>query len=355
LETYNQWKQLYPRDYTPYNNGAVQYCAIGQFEKCLEDAQEAMRRAPDQPFPYTVLSQAYVSLDRYAEARAVIEQGLARKVGSVDLHFSLYGIAALEGNTAEMQKEAGQFKGRPEESGMLAFQGQAAAYLGRLREGRELVRQATEMAERSNLREIAAMFLSDGAVAEAAVGNFVRGREEAARALAIARGADALGNAAIALAIAGEENQARPLIDEVSKRFPKATLVNNVFLPTVRATLEIKRGKPGAAVQLLEAATPFELSNGMGALYVRGLAYLRLSDGPAAAAQFRKILAHKGVAGSSLTYPLSYVGLARAYHLSGDDAKSRQAYQDFFALWKDADPDVPVLQAAKAEYEKIAR
>ena len=353
LETYSQWKKLYPRDWTPYNNGAVQYCGIGQFEKCLADGQEAMRRAPDQPFPYTVLSHAYVCLDRYAEARAVVEQGLARKIGVADFHFTLCQIAFLEGNPAEMEKEAAQLKGRPEEFGMLAFQGGVAAYAGKLREARELSRQSAEMAERLHLRESAAAVLAGQAATEAAVGNGERAREQAARALALSRSAETMGNAAIALAVAGAESQTRPLLDEVSKRFPRSTLVNDVFLPMVRAILEVHRGKPAVAIQLLEAATPFELGDlGMTAVYVRGWAYLHASNGPAAAREFQKVLAHKGLNGPALTYPLSRLGLARACHLSGDDARSRQAYQDFFALWKNADADVPVLLEARREYRR---
>jgi len=356
LATYNQWKQLYPRDWTPYSNGAIQYCSIGQFDKCLADAQEAIRREPDQPFPYSALVDAYVGLNKFAEAKSVMEQGLARKTGGVDFHLTLYKIAFLEGDAAEMQKQAGYLIGRPEEFSLLAFRSSAAAAEGKLRQARELTRQAAEMAERYNFRETAASSMSGEAVAEAVTGSPARAREQAARALAIARTAETLANAATALALLGAGDQAAPLIDEISRQLPHSTLTNNVFLPTFHAIVELQRGRPAVAIRLLEPASAFELTDlGMTAVYIRGTAYLRLSNGPAAAGEFQKIIAHKGIVGGSLGYSLARLGLARAQHLAGDDVKSRQAYQDFFALWKDADADLPLAQEARREYEKARR
>jgi tetratricopeptide (TPR) repeat protein len=356
LETYNQWKQLYPHDWTPYSNAAVQYCSIGQLDKCLVDAQEAVRRAPDQPFPYSALAGAYVSLDKYAEARSVVEQALARKTGAGDFHLMLYKIAFLEGDASEMQKQAGYLAGHPEEFGLLAFRSNLAAGEGKLREARELIRQAVELAERYNVRESAASALAGEAVAEAATGSSARAREQVTRALSIARTAETAANAAIALALLGAVDEAKPLTDGITRQLPHSTLVNNVFLPNFRAIVELQRGRAAEAVRLLEQAAPFELTEpGMTAIYVRGCAYLRLANGPAAASEFQKILAHKGLSGGPLVYSLSRLGLARAQHLAGDDGKSRQAYQEFFALWKDADTDLPLLQEARREYEKTRR
>ena len=179
-------------------------------------------------------------------------------------------------------------------------------------------------------------------------------RERAAAALTIARGIGVATVAAQALALAGDITQAEAIADDLAERFPKNTMLHAVELPTIRGIIEIQRGHPAAAIELLRAASPYELGyDGLQAVYVRGQAYLGTGAGVEAAVEFQKILDHRGVAPVSPLYPLAHLGLARAYALSGDSAKSRRFYQDFLALWRDADPDVPILLEAKSEYAKL--
>ena len=193
------------------------------------------------------------------------------------------------------------------------------------------------------------------AVTEAAVGNSRLARERAAAARALApRGMFAQVLAGDALAISGQADQALALADDLGKRFPQNTMVNAVAVPTIRASVELERGDATAAIELLQSAKPYQYGEGMLSLYIRGQAHLRAGAGGEAAAEFQKILDHRGAAWFwPVVYPLAQLGLARANALAGDLARSRKAYQDFFALWKDADPDIPILQEAKAEYAKL--
>ena len=205
------------------------------------------------------------------------------------------------------------------------------------------------------MKEFAAWGQADYALLNAAFGDCRQTKESAANAFNIARSKQALMLSGVALTLCGETSRAQSLADELVKRYPKDTFVNTTWLPTIQAALEIKRGNTEQAVQLLQAARRFEmgLDAGAWAAYVRGLAYLRARAGTEAMAEFQKIIDHRGVVAVSALYPLAHLGLARAAALTGDTAKSRNAYEDFFALWKDADPDLPILIEAKKEYQKL--
>ena len=254
-----------------------------------------------------------------------------------------------------MQHHADWAKGKPEEALMINVQGNAAAFSGLLQQARELRRRAVRLAQQQGFEEAAALYLGLGAVAEAAFGNNDEARRRADDALGLSRGLGPESLAAMALAWTGDTVGARKLADDLDERFPKDTVLQERDLPTIRAVIEIQRGNPARAVELLQTAIPYELGSfgGFRAIYERGRAYLRLGAGEEAAAEFQKILDHRGVAPLSPQYPLAHLGLARAHALAGDTAGARRAYQDFLALWKDADPDIPILLEAKAEYAQL--
>jgi tetratricopeptide (TPR) repeat protein len=358
IETYDLWKQTYPRETVPYDNLALRYAAIGQYEKSLAVCREARRLDPRDLYAYQNAAGAFLGLNRFDEAKAVIDEAQAQKLDSFVFRLMLYQITFLQSDKAAMQTHAAWATGKPDEVFMAAVQSAAAAFSGRLKESRELDDRAVRLAQQYNLKENAAMVRTFLAQTEAEFGNVSAARQDAAAALKLARSGPVMGMAALAFALAGDAAQAQPLLSEVEKRYPDDTLIKAVWLPTARAALELDRDNPAKAIELLQSATQYEFGENPGGSgfwpnYVRGEAYLRARRGKEAATEFQKILDRRGVDPLSLLYPLAQLGLARAAALSGDTATSRKAYQDFLAMWKDADPDIPVYREAKAEYTKL--
>jgi predicted Zn-dependent protease len=240
---------------------------------------------------------------------------------------------------------------------LLAGEAHTAAYSGRPAKAREFARRAVSAAERAEEKEVAAGYEADTALMEALFGNAAQARERAAAALALSTGRDALYGAALALALAGDTARARALTDDLAKRFPKDTSVRFSYLPTLHAQLALNHNNTSKAIETLQAAIPYELGSiGNGTLYpvfVRGVAYLAAHHGSEAAVEFQKFLDYRGIVGNPPIAALAHLGLARAYVLQGDTTKAHAAYQDFLTLWKDADPDIPILIAAKKEYAKL--
>ncbi len=353
-ETYELWKQTYPRDTIPRNNLAVQYDIIGQYDKALAEAQEALRLDPNEPRHYLNVAAAYLGLKRIAEAKAILERQLAQLGDIPGAHLTLYDIAFLQGDMPAMQKHAAALRGKPLEDRLWRSEAEIAAYAGRLREARELYRRSAELSQRRGFKESAALTVALEASAEAEFGNATAARERVKEALAILRGVGVEALSAQALALSGDLRQAQELADDLARRFPTDTLVNAVSLPIIHGTIELERSNAARTIEFLQAVAPYESGvGGLGAIYLRGQAYLRLGKGNEAAAEFQKILDHRGVSPFAPVDALAHLGLARAYAVAGDAAKSRKAYQDFLALWKDADPDIPILQQAKAEYAKL--
>ncbi|MEE9184857.1 MAG: bacterial transcriptional activator domain-containing protein [Acidimicrobiia bacterium] len=270
-------------------------------------------------------------------------------------HIDLFTIAFVQGDAAAMQRHVDWAKGKGlGEAVMLGTQASTAAFSGQLQRFRELNRQALDLLQHQNLKEIAANFEAGQAWTEAGVGNYRRARQRAQAALAVSDGMFVKIAAAYALALSGDLERAQSLAKEVGQRSSTDTIINAVVLPMIGGAIELQRGHPGQAIELLQAVTPYELSDpGFAAIFIRGQAYLRAGSGSEAAAEFQKILDHRGVGPTDLLYPLAHCGLARAHALAGDTAGARRAYQDFLALWKDADPDIPILLEAKAEYAKL--
>ncbi|HJY86963.1 MAG TPA: hypothetical protein VKE24_09015, partial [Candidatus Acidoferrales bacterium] len=272
----------------------------------------------------------------------------------------LYEVAFLRGDATEMQHQVAWAAGKPEaEDLLLSSQSDTDAFSGWLARARELSRRAMESARRNDQKETAATWQMNAALREAEFGNAARARDQAASALALASTRDVQILAALALARSGDTARAGKIADELAKRFPLNTMINGYWLPTIRAAIEINRGNPAKAIELLQAAAPYDLASPApsgGTLYpayMRGQAYLVLRRGSEAAPEFQKFLDHLGIVQNYPLGALAHLGLARAYAMQGDPGKARAAYQDFFTLWKDADPDIPILQQAKAEYAKL--
>lgn len=356
VEVYQRWHETYPRDSFPPINLASIHLQLGDFEKAVTECSESIQLNPDSSVEYLDLAVAYIGLNRWAEAKTTIEQAEAKHVDSAPIHAHRYSIAVIERDDAAAQKELAWAKGNPDATRtFLAPQAGAALSAGRLSAARDLFRQAVEQYQRAGNQELAALYTAAIPLIEAEFGETKGMREETTQALAISRSRGALSDAALALALAGDATGAEALIVELGKNFSIDTIVTTFDIPDARAALDIHSGNFSKVVQDLEPAAPYDLADGLLPHYLRGVAYLGLKQGPAAGAEFQKIVDHRGAArGAGIPlYPLAHLGLARAAALSGDTARARKSYQDFLAMWKDADPDIPVLKEAQAEYAKL--
>jgi serine/threonine protein kinase/tetratricopeptide (TPR) repeat protein len=355
IEVLEVSKRTYPRDPRAPNNLSAHYLSLGQYEKAIEEAREAMRRDPNQAVVYNNLSLALLSLNRFAEAGDVIESALQQKLETTNMHLSLYEIAFIGGDAAAMQQQLDSVKGRPDEYEALDWQADTAAFAGHWQRAQDFSRRAIDLATRSEAKEAAGRYAADAALGGIAFGQCAQAKAAAAQSLALTPKESPPTRAALALALCGEAAQAQRLVDESAKQYPKNTLLNGLRLPMIRAAIELQRGNAAQAIELLQPAARYEAAAEFWPQYLRGQAYLRLNRGAEAAAEFQKILDHRGEAPLSALYPLAYLGIARASALAGDTAKSRKAYEDFFALWRNADPDIPILIEAKKEYERLQR
>ncbi len=350
------WVDTYPRDWQPLPPVYAISSVLGQYEKSLAAARESFRLIPTTGLSYSELVVADIYLGRLEEARATAEAALAKKLDSPDLHFLLYSLAFLQNDTGGMAQQVAWSSGKPGvEDVLLSSEAYTAAFSGRLGMARELSRRAVDSAQRAEEKEVAAGYRADAALREALFGNPVEARQQAAAALALSHGRDVQYEAALALAFAGDAVHAQTLADDLDKRFPEATILQFNYLPTIHAQLALSRNDSSKAVDALQAAMPFELgvAGGLYPIYVRGEAYLAARQGSEAAAEFQKIVDHRGIVVSEPIGALAHLQIGRAYVMQGDTAKAKPAYQDFLTLWKDADPDIPILIAAKSEYAKL--
>jgi serine/threonine protein kinase/tetratricopeptide (TPR) repeat protein len=354
IETLEQWIQAYPRDDVPRDNIALAESGIGQYEKSLANASEAVRLDPKDPYGYQNLTGAYLYLNRYDEAKAVADQAVAQKAEPWSIHNILYELAFLRGDEAAMRHEVERAAGKVEEPTVLLFQARGECALGEIKKARESFAHAASAAEARGAKERGAGVLAAEASCDAETGFPQEARQAMNAALALSENINSRTAAAVLFARVGDAAQSAKLAEGLAKEFPYATLINQVQLPTARAMISLEHNQPGEAVAALDSATPYELAtSGIGAMSVRGEAFLRLRDGAKAAAEYQKILDHRGIDPTGWLYSLAHLGLGRSYALQGDTAKAKVAYQDFFAAWKDADADVPVLKTARAEYEKL--
>ena len=355
LQVLELWKQTYPRDYLPYALLGFEHgFNLGQPEKALPENQEALRLEPNNVLNYENLGFNYLNLNRFDEAKAVVEQAQARRLDDALLHVLLGDLAFLRGDRAEMDRQIASGMSQPAfEHFMFAGQADAQASGGRLAKAREFFRRAVESAQRNSLKEPAATWQAAAAVREAYFGNRERARQQAAAALAITSGLNVQPQAALAFALAGDATRAQAVAADLAKRYPKNIVISSYYVPTIRAVVELNRGNATGAIDLLQVTAPYEAQYCMDAVYARGQAYLASHQGNDAAAEFQKMLDHRGLMNVCPLASLAHLGLGRARALSGDSAGARTAYQDFFGLWKDADPDIPILRDGKSEYAKL--
>jgi len=359
-QTYELWTATYPRDVSPYVNLASDYGNLGQFDKALAEEKEALRLAPDQVVVYANMSGTYINLNRLDEAKATFDQSLAQKLDSGLLHINTYYYAFLRGATALMEQQVAWAADKPGiEDTLLSAQSDTEAYYGRLGKARDFSRRAAESAFRSDSKETAALWKVNAALREAELGNAGFARQGVSEALKLSQGPDVKVAAALSLARIGDLSQAKTLAEELEKTFPTNTMLKLYWLPTINATIELNRKNSSRALLDLEPTAPYELGgagvfiNYLYPAYVRGQAYLAARNGTAAAAEFQKMLDHSGVVQNFVTGSLAHLQIGRAYAISGDAAKAKAAYEEFFSLWKDSDPELLILKQAKAEYAKL--
>ncbi len=358
-QAYELWQQTYPGDYTAVLHLGNVSTALGNYEKALDEAREAMRLDPDTPYSYINLAEDYISLNRLEEAEAVFKQAKERKT-KTDMLYDRYVLAFLKGDIAQMTRLTTGAMGKPDaEDALLSEQADTEAWYGKLEMARELTWRAMDSAQHNDAKETAAGYQVLAGLREVESGNLEQARANVNAAVNLAPNRDVRAIAALVLARAGDTAAAEKLVAELDKAFPLDTLVQRYWLPTIRAGVALQRKDPRRAIELMHASSSIELGSPTGLnvylcpVYLRGKAYLMLHDGNAAAAEFQKFIDHRGVVTNFPWGALARLGLARAYGLQGDTTKARTAYQDFLTLWKDADPDVPIYKQAKAEYAKL--
>ena len=358
-QTYELWEANYPRDSVPHGNLAANYADMGQYDKALVENQETLRLAPDEVTSYANLGATYLYLNRLDDAKAALDLALARKLDSADLRQYIYLIAFLRGDAGKMEQQLAWAAGKPgDEDPLLSMQSDTEAYYGRMNKARDFSRRAVDSAIRADSKETAASWQVNAALREAELGNADRARQGVTAALALSSGRDVKVVAALTLARLGDVPRAKALVGELEKSYPLNTLLKLYGLPTINAAIALNPGDSSQGIVDLEPATPYELGqagviNYLYPAYVRGQAYLLAHNGTAAAAEFQKLLDHRGIVQNFVTGALAHLQIGRAYAVAGDTTKAKTAYQDFLTLWKDADPDIPIYKEAKAEYAKL--
>jgi eukaryotic-like serine/threonine-protein kinase len=362
-QTYELFSQAYPRAWTPHNNLGSNFASLGQWEKGLTETLEANRLNPDSGIPYGNLVEYYCRLNRFGEAKATYQRALAHNLDVPDLHIYRYGVAFLEGDTQEMQRQADWFADKLGlEDIALSFQSDTEAFSGHMAKARELSQRAVDSAQRADEKETAAKRELNAALREAEFGNLAQARRQTSGALALSSARSARILAALVLARTGDTDRAQKMADELQTQNPLNTKIIFYWQPLIRAAIQISRKNPGKAIEILQATVPYELGvpgplPEIGVLlypaYLRGEADLMLHQGRAATAEFQKFLDNRSMVINSPLGVLARLELARAHAMQRDAAKAKAAYQDFLTSWKDADPDIPVLKSAKAEYARL--
>jgi tetratricopeptide (TPR) repeat protein len=373
-QTYQEEIESYPRDYRAHLGLGNMYAGQGQYEKAAESYRRSLRLAPDSAAPYADLGNILLSLQRFDEAQQIIHEAQARQLNNAVLHSALYALAFLSSDSAAIAEQQQWFAGKPDYENMgLALASDTEAYGGHLGKARELTKRAVDSAIRADSKESGGIWQENAAIAQAAYGNPAEARQSAAEALKMAPTSQGVEvEAALAFAMAGDTARAESMAQDSGKRYSLDTQMQSLWLPAIQAELALDKKNPAAAVTALQATIPpIELGqiafvSNISCLYptyVHGEAYLAAGQGKEAAAEFQKILGHSGIVWNCWTGALAHLGVARANALQartsqGADADAARvralaAYKDFLTLWKDANPDIPVLKQAKAEYAKL--
>jgi len=362
VETYREWVESYPKDDVAALDLATLYGVEGRYESATEQTQKALRLNPDNVITYDNLSQFLLALNRLDDARKTYDDAITRKLDDDVLHLVRYGIGFLQSDGKVMSEQTAWFTDRPEvENEMLALEAETEAYAGHLSKARDLTRRAADSAVRADNKAGASIWELEGAFREEMFGE-PDARERANAGMKVAPDSPETEEfGALVLAGGGDVKRAEALMQDLQKRFPFHTMVQSYWLPTIRAQVALVNQQPQQAIDMVQAALPVELGQPVSTqgpyclypVYVRAEAYLAAGQGGAAAAEFQKLIDHRGITWSCATGALARLGLGRAYVLAGDKAKARAAYQEFLTLWKDAEPDIPILKQAKAEYAKL--
>jgi tetratricopeptide (TPR) repeat protein/class 3 adenylate cyclase len=356
---YEETIRAYPREFRAYLDLAFNNSLIGQYDKALAQSTEAVRLNPDSGQAYGNLMSFYLFLNRLSEAKTTYDQALGRKLENSYLHVNRYQVAFLEGDTAEMQRQAEAMGKTGSEDMPFGFQSDTEYYFGHREKARNLSRQAVEVAKRNDQEETAFQWSLESTLREAEVGNKGQALREAIEAEPRATSRDVQILAALTLARSGDVRRALIICDTLNKRSPMDSLLNGYWLPTIRAAIELNRQQAGKALDLLQSASSYELgsppplSATLYPVYVRGEAYLVAHQGQKAADEFQKIIDHRSMVQNFTLGALAHLQLGRAKMMIGDKDGARKGYQDFLTLWKDADDDIPALKEAKAEYAKL--
>ena len=355
-QTFELRLQANPREWTALANSTEVYLDLGQYDKALARSREALQQYPDSPSSYNNLIASQLFLNHLDEAKATGKEAEEKHVDNALLHFWMYQLAFLQNDAAGMAQQVEWAHANQELADLiLSSEGTTALYAGQVGKGRELTRRAVEAASHGDRKGRIGRRTVNLAIAEALMGIQSEAEQEAATAMKISVERDVQSAAALVFALGGSSNRAEAIAADVDQRFPDDTRLQFIFLPEVHAELALHRADPLKAIEILRATTPYELgaSAGLFPVYFRGQAFLAARQGTEAAAEFQKILDHRSIVQNAVIGALAYLGLARAYAMQGDTAKAKAAYQDFLTLWKDADPDIPIFIAAKAEYAKL--
>lgn len=362
-QTYELWEQIYPRDEIPHVNlGASIYPWLGQYEKGLGELRVELQLNPTKKAAFAQIVNEYLALNRFAEAQLAAEQAFAKDPDYPRLRLLLYELAFLQNDAEGMKQQTVWSTGKLRtEAAMLSLEANTAAYFGRLGEAREFSRRAFASAKRDDTKESAADYEGSQAFREAMVGNLSESGRRAREGLKISAGRYVPLRNAMTLVRARETAKALTAADQLGKQFPDDTIVQLIWLPMIHAQAALNQNDALKAIEILQVSTPFELGTSrpdtfiptLCPVYLRGEAFLLANRGSEAAVEFQKILDHRGIVKNELIGALAHLQLGRAYAMQGDRVKARAAYQDFLTLWKDADPDIPIFSAAKAEYAKL--
>jgi tetratricopeptide (TPR) repeat protein len=357
-QTYLNWIQVYPDDHRPYQNLGANYCDMGQYDKAAKEEKAVLQLQPNNVNAFTGLMGDYLALDQAEKAKDVFEEARKRNLDHNFLGLYRYYTAFLEGDSETMQRQLEWAMGRPgAEDALLSAESDTEAFYGRLDRARSFTNRAAQSAKNADAPETAAGWKANAALYEVEVGNKVQARAIASHALEMSRGRDVEAQIALALARAGQLAQAEKIAAKLDAEYPRGTMVQNYWLPTIRAAIELQKNNANKAIELLEETIPYELGNGlqgrMYPAYLRGEAYLKLGRGHEAAGEFQKVIEHRGVVLNFVIGSLARLQLARAAAMSGDTASARKRYEDFLGLWKGADTNLPVLKAARTEYKSL--
>ena len=360
-EVYEVWAQTYPRDAHPHVDLGSNYLVLGRYDASVSESLTALKLDDGNTNTYSNLVSAYLALGRLDDAKVTLDQSAAHKIDAPNLYQGRYWLGFLHGDEAGMQQQVAAVMGRAGgEDIVLSSESDTEAYHGRLGKARELSHRAIESARQADFLGPAAVWQANAGLREAELGNATDARQDAMAALTQTSAYDVQAIAALALARAGDLAHAQQLADKLNRDVPLNTMAQSYWLPSIRAAMELNRKQPDKAIALLQMTSPLDLGQAppfelgpMYPVYLRGEALFMKKHGKEAAEEFQKIIDHPGLVLNFVLGALAHLQLARAYALSGDTAKAKSAYQDFFVLWKDADSDIPILKEAKAEYAKL--